>query len=190
MCRSFLPSPVPDDSLERALALALRAPSAGKAQGWSFVVLQGRQTELFWEHQASPAWLAHPSHPGLVRAPVVVLPLGSKHVYVERYAQADKAPAGPATVQGWAVPYWFVDTAFATMLLLLGAAQEGLGALFFSLRYPSRPLLDNLGVPEGWEPIGAVAIGWPSPDDRYSTSARRPARPWGEVVHKGRWGAT
>ena len=77
----------------------------------------------------------------------------------------------------WAVPYWLVDTAFATMLFLLGLTEEGLGALFFALRRPAGPLLEALGVPAGWEPLGAVAVGWPSPDEQPSGSPAGPANP-------------
>lgn len=188
MCRHFLARPVPPEALDRALALALRAPSAGKSQGWAFVVLEGPQTATFWEHQAEPSWLAHPSHPGLVQAPVLVLPFASKEKYLERYSEPDKAAMGPEGVERWQVPYWLVDTAFATMLLLLGLTQEGLGAVFFALRLPPGPLLAQLAVPEGWQPLGALAVGWPSPEDTPSTSARRPRRPWDDVVHRGSWG--
>ena len=58
---------------------------------------------------------------------------------------------GARRVTDWAVPYWLVDTSFATMLLLLGLAQEGLGSLFFALQKPAGPLLEALGVPDGWE---------------------------------------
>lgn len=187
MCRKFLPQPVPAAALDRALALAVRAPSAGHTQGWSFLVLEGPQAEGFWGQQADPSWLAHPSHPGLVQAPVVILPLSSRQRYVQRYSEADKAGVGADQVDRWQVPYWLVDTSFATMLLLLGLAQEGLGVLFFALRRPAGPLLAQLGVPPGWEPLGALAVGWPSPDDAPSTSAARPWRPWDEVVHRGGW---
>ena len=30
----------------------------------------------------------------------------------------------------WVVPYWYVDAAFATMTLLLGATEAGIGAAF------------------------------------------------------------
>lgn len=188
MCRRFLPTPVAPDVLDRALALAVRAPSAGNTQGWAFVVLEGPQTSTFWRHQAEPSWLAHPTRPGLLGAPVIILPLASQDRYVERYSEPDKASVGAAQVGRWQVPYWLVDTSFATMLLLLGLAQEGLGALFFALRNPPAPLFGELGVPAGWDAVGAVAVGWPSPDDAPSTSARRPRRPWPEVVHRGRWG--
>jgi nitroreductase len=187
MCRNFLEHPVDPGALDRALALATHAPSAGNTQGWAFVVLEGLDTMKFWEHEADSSWLAHPSHPGLLNAPAIVLPLASRASYVERYSEPDKASIGPDRVADWSVPYWLVDTAFATMLLLLGLAQEGLGALFFALRKPPQPLLDRLGVPPGWQPLGAVALGWPSPDDEPSTSAGRARKAVAEVVHRGRW---
>jgi nitroreductase len=188
MCRSFLERPVERSVLERALALATRAPSAGNTQGWAFLVLEGGDTARFWQQEADSSWLAHPSHPGLLRAPVIVLPLASRTRYLERYSEPDKSTPGARRVEEWSVPYWLVDTAFATMLLLLGATQEGLGALFFALRRPAAPLLAEFEVPPEWEPLGAVALGWPSPDDKPALSAYRPRKGLSEVVHRGRWG--
>jgi nitroreductase len=187
MCRDFLDRPLPTGAVDRLLALARRAPSAGHTQGWAFVVLEGAdQTAAFWAHDADAAWLDQPTHPGLLRAPVIVLPLASRQAYVERYAEPDKGSSrgGPDV---WDVPYWLVDTAFATMLLLLAAAEEGLGALFFALHADPSKLLAALGVPPGWQPLGAVALGWPAADRPPSTSAGRGLRPAGEVVHRGRW---
>ena len=189
MCRSFSDRPLPPGALDRALTLATRAPSAGNTQGWAFVVLEGKGTERFWRHAAEGSWLAGPDHPGLLRAPAVVLPLASRASYVDRYSEADKARPGPDRVRQWQVPYWLVDTAFATMLFLLGLEQEGLGALFFALHQPAGPLLQELGVPPGWEPLGAVALGWPSPDDKPSTSQSRPRKGLAQVVHRGYWQA-
>jgi nitroreductase len=187
MCRSFSDRPLPLGALDRALALATRAPSAGNTQGWAFVVLEGQDTQRFWRHAAERAWLASPDHPGLLRAPAVVVPLASRASYVERYSEPDKAHPGPHRVAQWQVPYWLVDTAFATMLLLLGLEQEGLGALFFALQRPAGPLLQELGVPAGWEPLGAVVLGWPGHDDKPSRSASRPRKGLAEVVHRGAW---
>ena len=127
------------------------------------MVLEGDETAQFWAYQAESSWLAHPSHPGLLNAPIIVLPLASRANYIDRYSEPDKAPAGLQRMVAWDVPYWLVDTAFATMLFLLGLTEEGLGALFFSLRKPAGPLLDALGVPGGWEPLGAVAVGLAEP---------------------------
>ncbi len=186
MCRNFSERSVEPAVVDRLLAAARRAPSAGNTQGWAFVVLEGpEQTAGFWRHAADPGWLAAPDHPGLLRAPVIVMPLAGRDAYLARYAESDKARR--ADVRRWSVPYWLVDTAFATMLLLLAVADEGLGALFFRLHGDRPALLEHLGVPPGWEPLGAVAIGWPDADDRPSASARRGRRAAGEVVHRGRW---
>ena len=39
MVRNYSPEPVDDAALDRILAHALRAPSAGFSQGWAFLVL-------------------------------------------------------------------------------------------------------------------------------------------------------
>ena len=57
MCRSFLDRPVSRDALERALASATQAPSAGNTQGWAFIVLEGEQTAEFWSFRPKvPGW--------------------------------------------------------------------------------------------------------------------------------------
>ena len=54
---------------------------------------------------------------------------------------------GLGVAANWPVPYWQIDTAFATMLLLLAAADAGLGALFFGVFRNAERLLDVLGTP-------------------------------------------
>lgn len=185
MCRSYQPAAVPPATIRRLIERAARAPSAGNTQGWDWLVLEGpEQTGRFWRLDADPAWLAAPDHPGLLLAPVIVVPLASPAAYAERYAEADKPGPGP---EDWDVPYWLVDTAFATMLLLLGAVEEGLGALLFRLHGDPAATMAAFGVPPDRRPIGAVALGWPADDDRPGSSAARGRRPLFEQVHRGRW---
>jgi len=185
MVRNFSNRAVPPELVDRLLEAATHAPSAGFAQGWAFLVLEGpEQTAAFWEATSEPLWRA--GDPGVLRAPVVVVPLASPQIYFERYAQADKTDAGLSHPGAWDVPYWLVDVAFATMLILLGATDVGLGALFCRIHRDAGELLGRLGVPEGWMPIGAIALGWPAPD-RPSPSLARGRRPLEEVVHRGRW---
>jgi nitroreductase len=189
MVRAFEDRPVPSALVDRILAEALRAPSAGFTQGVHFVVLEGRsQTELFWRHTSDASWRREPNWPALPAAPVVILPLAHRQAYLDRYAEPDKRPGpGRATVEAaWPVPYWLVDAAFATMLMLLSATDAGLGALFFRIRHGEAVLLDALRVPGGYQPIGAVALGWPAPD-RPSPSLARGRRPADEVIHRGGW---
>jgi nitroreductase len=186
MCRHFLDHPVAPEVVDRLIDRARRAPSAGHTQGWAFVVLEGpAQTNRFWSTDADPAWLAEPDHPGLLAAPVLVIPFCSHQAYLDRYSRPDKAAAGLAVEARWPAPYWVIDTAFATMLLLLGAVEEGLGALFFRIHGDPHRLRMEFGVPDGWEPIGAVALGWPAPDQPLPRP--RPRRPLDDVVHRGGW---
>jgi nitroreductase len=186
MCRTFLRRPVAPEVVDRLFDRATRAPSAGHAQGWAFVVLEGYDsTARFWSTDADPAWMAHPDHPGVLNAPVIALPFCNRGLYLERYRAPDKAGSGLQEEAAWPAPYWLIDTAFATMLLLLAAVEEGLGALFFRLHGDPGRLRAELGVPEGWDPIGAVALGWPAPTDGRPTA--RPRRSVAEVVHRGGW---
>ena len=188
MCRSFLEGPVDPDALERALEMATHAPSAGNTQGWAFVVLEGVETALFWQHEAESSWLAHPSHPGLLNAPVIVLPLASKLSYLERYSEPDKAKVGARARGGLGGSLLVGRHLFCHDAPVARFGSGGPRHAVFRLQRPAGPLLRALGVPGGWEPLGAVAIGWPSSDDKPSTSASRPRKPLAEVVHRGRWG--
>jgi nitroreductase len=184
MCRRFLDAPVSPEIVDRLIDRARRAPSAGHTQGWDWLVLEGReQTGRFWALDADPGWLARPDHPGLLLAPVVIVPLAHAESYRERYAQADKA----GRREDWPAPYELIDTAFATMLLLLGAVDEGLGALFFALHRDPKATTAAFGVPADREPIGAVVLGWPDPADRPGSSSRRPRRTVADQVHRGGW---
>ncbi|MDA8048385.1 MAG: nitroreductase family protein [Actinomycetota bacterium] len=189
MCRNFSDRPVAPEVVDRLLQRAVRAPSAGFSQGWSFLVLQvASEVERFWSAVADEAWRSDPNLPGLLRAPVVVVPLCSPEHYLQRYSEADKVGHGLTTAGAWAVPYWTVDIAFATMLLLLGVVEEGLGALFFGRdRTAHERLKTEFGVPDGWQPIGAVLVGWPAADWGPKGSSARARRPLSEIVHRGGW---
>lgn len=188
MVRSFDGLPLGDGLLDRLLDQATRSPSAGFTQGWAFVVLEGpEQTERFWRHTMAPEERDSFRWPGLLRAPAIVLPLSNSQAYLLRYAEPDKAGSGLVDEDAWPVPYWDVDCAFATMLLLLGAVDEGLGALFFGIFRGELDLLADLGVPASHRPIGAVALGHPDGADAPSASLARGRRPRHEVVHRGGW---
>ncbi len=188
MVRNYQDRPLPAGALDRMLANAARAPSAGFTQGCAFVALEGReQTEMFWSHTFDAERRAAFAHQGLFNAPALVMPLVAKQAYLDRYAAADKAGTGLARESGWPVPYWDVDAAFAAMVLLLTAVDAGLGALFFGIFRGEEQLLAALGVPSAYRPIGAIAIGYPAADDRPSASAVRGRRPLEQVVHRGRW---
>jgi nitroreductase len=184
MCRDFSADPVDPAVVDRLVELARRAPSAGHTQGWAFLVLEGAdQTRRFWEADASPQWLASPSLPGLVRAPVIIVAWASRQAYERRYAEADKATSALA----WSVPYWIVDASFATMHILLGAQAYGLGALFFRLRPGAEEALrEDFEVPDEWSAIGALALGFAAGGSGRQRPPRA-LRPVEQVVMRGGW---
>lgn len=85
------------------------------------------------------------------------------------------------------MPYWDVDTGFASLLMLLTAVDVGLAACFVGIR-PERidAFRSAFDVPEPYRPIGFVTVGYGAPDVP-SPSLKRGRRPVGAVVHRGRW---
>jgi nitroreductase len=185
MWRAFEDRPVDPDVVERILDTARRAPSAGFSQGFAFLLLQGREeTAMFWNAVSREAdWPTD----GTRKAPVLIVPMAGKDVYLDRYAEQDKG-WGDRDEERWPVPYWIVDASFASMLILLAAVDEGLGALFFGLeadRYEA--FRDVFRVPAEWAPIGVIAMGHKAPDSQPSSRDTRPRKPFDEVVHRGQW---
>ncbi len=197
MVRDYDPDrPVPPEVRERLLAHAIRAPSAGFSQGWAFLVLEtDEERAAFWAATTGGA-VTHPPDPDgwltrMRRAPLLVVPFSSKQAYLDRYAEPDKgwSDRDPVSVAArWPVPYWDVDAGMASLLMLLTAVDEGLGACFFGVPADRvDPLRQAFGVPATHRPVGVVAVGYPGADDRRSPSLRRGRRGVDEVVHRGRW---
>ena len=186
MVRNFTDRPIDRAVVDRILANAVRAPSAGYSQGWAFLVFDGPdETARFWdvafpvERREGFKWQ------GLFDAPLVVVPLSSMDAYLDRYAEPDKGWAD-RDPDRWPVPYWHIDTGFAALLMLLTAVDAELGALFFGIFRPDE-FKQAFGVPRTHMPIGAIAIGYPAPDEP-SPSLQRGRRAVDEVVHRGTWG--
>lgn len=187
MVRNYTDEPLPPGALDRLLANAQRAPSAGFSQGWAFLALEGPgETGRFWDAVFPAAGRDGFAYPGLFRAPAIVVPLSHKDAYLERYAEPDKGWTDRDESR-WPVPYWHVDTGMAALLILQTAVDLGLGALFFGI-FPQRlpGFREAFGVPDAYTPVGAITVGHPAPDTP-SPSLARGRRPVEEVVHRGRW---
>jgi nitroreductase len=187
MVRNYDPTRlVPPEVVDRLLANALRAPSAGFSQGWAFLVLSTpEERDRFWaattDSDEPDPWLRD-----MRNAPLLIVPLSHKRAYLERYAAADKGWTDRDEAR-WPVPYWDIDTGFAALLMLLTAVDEELGACFFGVPPEHMdPFRAAFGVPGEFTPIGCVSVGYPAPD-RRSPSLRRGHRPLDEVVHRGHW---
>ncbi len=184
MVRHYTDQPLSPEVVERVLDAALRAPSAGFSQGWAFLVLTSPEDRArFWPFVPTRATQT----PTMMDAPLVVVPLAHEAAYVDRYAKPDKAAAG---VKEWPVPFWYVDTGMAALCMLLTAVDEGLGACLFGIQAEQRAgFKAEFGIPDAYEPVGGITIGYRHPDlapqDAASIGSRRRAKD--EVVHRGQW---
>lgn len=187
MVRRYDDRPLPEGFVDRALANAVRAPSAGFTQGWAFVVLsEPEQVARFWAVTAEPgarsAWLA-----GMRTAPVIVIPLACREAYLDRYAAPDKGWADRSPDR-WPVPYWYLDSAMAALLILQTAVDEGLGGCFFGIPGDRvQAFRAEFGIPADHEPIGAITLGHPAAGGSPGSPSRRARRALAEVVHHGGW---
>lgn len=175
--REFADRSVPADALDRSLAAAVTAPAPHHSTPWRFVVVRERAVKLLDAMLA--AWTADLRHDGftddqiarrvrrgdvLRRAPLLVVPClvtsAAAHDYPdERRAAAERE-------------MFVVAMGAAVENFLVALAAEGLGSAWVSSTMFCRDVVrDVLDLPDDWEPMGTVAVGYaasPPPD--------RPAR--------------
>ncbi len=189
MIRNYAERPVDPAIVERALRNATHAPSAGFSQGWGFLVIDTPDDVRRWwattaDSLGEPdAWLT-----GMMRAPVLIVPCSSKAAYLRRYAENDKGWTD-LSEDHWPVPYWHMDTAMATLLILQTAVDEGLGACYFGI--PAEKVAAvraEFAIAAEFDPIGVIALGHRVASTGAAGSpARRRRTPLAEVVHRGTW---
>jgi nitroreductase len=186
MVRAFTTEPLPEELVTRVLRTANRGPSAGFSQGYALLVLSEPDERVaFWTSLGEDPTRGDP----VKRAPLIVVPLASKQAYLDRYTRPDKGWTDRDEAR-WPVPYWYIDTGFTALLMLLAAVNEGIGAQFFGIL---PPVIDafraQFGIPDSYTPIGAVAIGNRDyrldPDPPWRPKIKR--KPLDEIVHRGKW---
>jgi nitroreductase len=190
MVRDFDSRPIPPETTQKILNHALRGPSSGFTQGFEFLVFEGaEQTKRFW---AATPWWNEPSWDGTRNSPFIIVPMGHEAAYVARYSGPENGTRQRQTGAEFPAPYWFTDAGFAAMLILLSAVDAGLGAFYFSVGPTSREIpqfRQNLGIPDDYTPIGAIAIGYPGKNDQPGVpdTIRQRRRSPETVFHRGKW---
>ncbi|WP_246005010.1 nitroreductase family protein [Nocardioides marmorisolisilvae] len=192
MIRNYAERPVDPAVVDRALRNATHAPSAGFSQGWGFLVLDTPEdVRRWWTVTTDPASLAAPDDwlTGMMRAPVVIVPCSSKAAYLKRYAEADKGWTDEDEAR-WTVPFWHMDAAMASLLILQTAVDEGLGACFFGIPPERVPAVRaEFAIGDAFDPVGVITLGHRVDDTGNAGSpARRARKPLDDVVHRGSWG--
>ena len=191
MVRNYAETPVDPAIVERALRNATHAPSAGFSQGWAFLVLDTPEdVGRWWQVTTDPDSLASPDDwlAGMMRAPVVIVPCSSKAAYLRRYAERDKGWVDQDEAR-WPVPFWHMDAAMASLLILLTAVDADLGGCFFGVPVDKDAAVRaEFGIDPDFDPVGVITLGHRTSDTGAAGSpARRRRKPLEAVVHRGHW---
>jgi nitroreductase len=149
-----------DADLDRILEAGRRAPSSRNWQPWDFVLVTDR-SQL---GELAKVWR------------------GAAHV---AGAAAVIACVGPVLEDEMQRAWLQYDHGQATISMAIAAADLGIGSSHAAVR--DQALARNLlGFPEDRFAVSLLSLGYPA--DRPLAPLRRPdRRPFGEVVHRGRW---
>jgi coenzyme F420-0:L-glutamate ligase/coenzyme F420-1:gamma-L-glutamate ligase len=167
--RDFTAQPVDPAAVIRAIAAAVTAPAPHHSTPWRFVVLESAQARAALLDAMLAAWIADLRGDGftedqiarrvrrgepLRRAPLLIVPC--LHAEAAHRYPDDRRNAAEREM-------FVVAMGAAVQNLLVALAVEGLGSCWVSSTMFCRPVVTKtLGLPDGWEPMGAVGVGRPA----------------------------
>jgi nitroreductase len=146
---------VPPDTVDRLLAAALRAPSAGNRQPWHFYVVRSPATR---QGLAAAAW----GQSFVAQAPVAIVVCAIPEQSAGRYGQRGREL------------YCLQDTAAAVEHILLAAVAMGLGGCWVGA-FDEAEAAQVLGLPKEQRPVAILPIGKPMGQSR-TRSTRQPRK--------------
>lgn len=210
--RRLKPDPVPEALIKRVLDAAVRAPSAGNAQNWAFLVVrdpeQRRRIGVIYRKASDiaaaiyaargrPPHLSERQFARMLRAggylwdhigeaPVLLVPCQSRPVTPPRDALPPEIAAGYDGEIAYAERIRGASIYPAVQNILLACRGLGLGATITTNHIRCEDELKSvLGIPDDVATFALMPIGWPL--DPFGPLTRRPLA---EVVHLDRWGGT
>jgi len=160
MVRHYTTEQIDPAVIVRIASAATKAPSAGNSQGQRITVITSSETRRRIAQLADePKWVGKGRNPWLSVAPVHIVLATDIRAYRQRYSEPDKQTSHSVhPVDGWDVPYWWVDSGAAMMALLLATAAEGLSAGFLG-SHAIPGLHEYLQLPAETKVTGLVTVG-------------------------------
>ena len=163
MVRAYKNDPVPEEKIQRLLQYAVRAPSAGNLQPWEFVVVKNPDVRA----QLTKAAM---NQNAVATAPVTIVTCADIQRMGSEYGARGSF-------------FSLVDTSFATLLILLGAIEQDLGACFVG-SYNPEEVAKVLGLPPHVRPVGLITIGYPAEQPQKPKTKKIPLS---KLVHTDKW---
>ncbi len=167
--REFTAEPVSMAAVRRAIAAAITAPAPHHSTPWRFAVARSPQARTALLDAMLAAWVSDLRGDGftpeqierrtrrgepLRRAPLLIVPCldaQAAHAYPDQRRSAAEREM------------FVVAIGAAVQNLLVALAVEGLGSCWVSSTMFCRPVAAGaLGLPDGWEPMGAIGVGHPA----------------------------
>ncbi|HEX4834553.1 MAG TPA: coenzyme F420-0:L-glutamate ligase [Trebonia sp.] len=167
--RSFTAEPVDPDAVSRAIAAALTAPAPHHSEPWRFVVVASDEARTALLDAMRAAWVGDLRRDGFTEEQIERrtrrgLPLREAPLIVVPCLEASAAHAYPDERRSRAEQDMFtVSMGAATQNLLVALAVENLGSAWISSALFCQDVAAAaLALPDGWRPMGAVAVGHPA----------------------------
>jgi len=180
--RYFRPDPVPDELITRLLQAAIKAPSGGARQGWSFIVIRDQETrrKIGTLYRTGTRFEIRPDMTSQERRVYGAAQYLEDHmedvpVFILACIQTDSG----TTISGSSI-YPAVQN------ILLAARGLGLGSVLTTRQTRfEKELKELLSIPEDVATAALLPIGFPAEGARYGPTRRRPLE---EVAFSDRWG--
>jgi nitroreductase len=163
MVRAYKNNPIPEEKLHRLLQYAVRAPSAGNLQPWEFIVVKNPDVRA----QLAKAAMNQTS---VATAPVTVVTCADIQRMGSQYGARGAF-------------FSLVDASFASLLILLGAVEQDLGACFIG-SYNPEEIAKVLSLPAHVRPVGLITIGYPAEQPQKPKTKKIPLN---KLVHVDKW---
>src|SRR5580704_15114336 len=171
--RAFTAEPVDAGAVSRAVATALTAPAPHHSEPWRFVILSSAAARSALLDAMRKAWIADLRRDGFTQEQIGRRvrrgePLRAAPLIVVPCLVTDAAHDYPDERRGAAEQAMFiVSMGAAVQNLLIALAVDGLGSAWISSTLFCQDVAARaMELPDGWRPMGAIAVGRPAEQAR------------------------